>query len=74
MSTGRIARSVVGSFIPFSGIVREVSGANAKEREFRTAVSAGMVRRAYLKGLGQARGCNNPARPRADRVASQNAG
>ena len=73
MSTGRIARSVVGSFIPFRGIVREVSGANAKEREFRTAVSAGMVRRAYLKGLGQARRCDYPARPRADRAASQNA-
>ncbi len=71
ISTGRVARSVVGSFIPFRGIVREVSGANAKEREFRLAVSAGMVRRGFLKGLGQARGCEYPARPRADRASRQ---
>ena len=64
ISTGRVAKSVVGSLIPFRGIVREVSGANKKRNEARLAYTAGMVRRGYLKGLGEARGCAYPARPR----------
>jgi hypothetical protein len=63
MSVGRVAQSVVGSFIPFRGIVREVSGANKKRREWQQAVMAGMVRRGYLKGMGEQRGCEYPARP-----------
>ncbi|MEE4288985.1 MAG: hypothetical protein V2J14_06415 [Erythrobacter sp.] len=64
ISAGRVAQSVVGSFIPFRGIVREVSGANKKRRELQTAITAGMVRRGYLKGMGEQRGCAYPARPR----------
>lgn len=64
ISEGRVAKSIVGSFIPFRGIVREVSGANARRDAFNRAVTAGMVRRGYLKGLGQQRGCDYPARPR----------
>ena len=68
ISRGRVAQSVVGSFIPFRGIVREVSGANERRRQFNLAVTAGMVRRGYLKGLGHERGCRYPARPREDRT------
>ncbi len=64
INRNRIAKSLVGSFIPFRGIVREVTGANARRNEGRLAVTAGMVRRGYLKGLGQSRGCDYPARPR----------
>lgn len=64
ISAGRVAKSVVGSFIPFRGIVREVTGANKKRNERRLAFTAGMVRRGYLKGMGEARGCSYPARPR----------
>lgn len=67
ISTGRVAQSVVGSFIPFRGLVREVSGANDRRRQFNLAVTAGMVRRGFLKGLGQQRGCNYPARPKEER-------
>ena len=67
ISRGRIAQSVVGSFIPFRGIVREVSGANARRNEVNMAVTSGMVRRAFLKGLGLERGCSYPARPREER-------
>ncbi len=67
ISRGRVAQSVVGSFIPFRGIVREVSGANAKRREANLAITAGMVRRGFLKGLGQQRGCAYPASPREER-------
>ncbi|EAQ30377.1 hypothetical protein NAP1_06355 [Erythrobacter sp. NAP1] len=67
ISGGRVAQSVVGSFIPFRGLVREVSGANKRRREFNRAVTAGMVRRGFLKGVGRERGCNYPARPRTER-------
>jgi hypothetical protein len=63
LSAGRVAQSVVGSFIPFRGIIREVSGANAQERRLQTAVYAGSARRAFLKGVGLQRGCPWPARP-----------
>ncbi|MEE4154948.1 MAG: hypothetical protein V2I27_12375 [Erythrobacter sp.] len=64
LSEGSIAKSVVGSLIPFRGIVREVSGAAGDQRKLRAAVAGGMVRRGFLKGLGQARGCSYPARPK----------
>ena len=62
LSVGRVAQSAVGSFIPFRGIIREVSGANSHQRKVDDAVEAGMARRAFLKGYGQARGCAYPAR------------
>jgi hypothetical protein len=61
-SPGRLAQSVVGSFIPFRGVIREVSGANSKQRELQAAILAGVARRSFLKGTGQARGCRYPAR------------
>lgn len=61
-TAGRMAQSVVGSFIPFRGLIREVSGASSRERELQSAVMAGVARRAFLKGTGQARGCRYPAR------------
>jgi hypothetical protein len=60
----KAAKSVVGSIVPFRGIVREISGAAGDRRKAEAAVRAGMVRRGYLKGLGQSRGCDYPARPK----------
>ncbi len=65
ISEGRIGQSVVGSILPFRGIVREVTGAAENDRRLRAAYTAGMVRRAFLKGWGLGRGCAYPARPRA---------
>lgn len=65
ISEGRIGQSVVGSVIPFRGILREVTGAAGNERLLRAAYTAGMARRAFLKGLGLGRGCAYPARPKA---------
>jgi hypothetical protein len=62
MSPGRVAQSVVGSFIPFRGVIREISGANEHDRQLRAAILAGVARRGFLKGTGQARGCRYPAR------------
>ncbi len=51
-------------FVPFRGWIRKISGAESYAREVVAAIAAGTVRRAYLKGLGQARGCQPPAAPR----------
>lgn len=63
VTAGRVAKAAVASFIPFRGLIREVSGANAQERRLEQAITAGMARRSFLKGVGQARGCRYPARP-----------
>ncbi len=62
VTAGRVAQAAVGSFIPFRGLIREISGANEQERKIQAAVQAGVARRAYLKGVGEARGCRYPAR------------
>ncbi len=67
INPNRVARSLVGSLIPFRSIVREITGARDREREVELAVIAGVVRRGFLKGLGQQRGCSYPARPRENR-------
>jgi stage V sporulation protein SpoVS len=69
ISPGRMATSVIGSFIPFRGIIREISGAAEHQRDFQAAIVAGAVRRGYLKGLGEQMGCPYPARPAFTRVA-----
>ena len=63
IKVGSLAKSVVGSLIPFGGVIREISGANAQQRKWNEAIYAGSVRRAYLKGVGEQRGCAYPARP-----------
>jgi len=62
-STEKIAQSVLASFIPFRGVIRHFSGANRHALEFHEAITAGLSRRAFLKGLGQGMGCAYPARP-----------
>jgi hypothetical protein len=49
--------------IPFRGWVRKLTGAERHDRLVAAAITAGGVRRAYLKGLGEARGCPPPATP-----------
>lgn len=50
--------STLGSvLIPFRGVVRALSGAAANERDAREAYERGLVRRAYLKGIGQRMDC-----------------
>jgi hypothetical protein len=67
-SAGRVAQSVAGSFIPFRGVIREISGANSQERKVQAAIYAGTARRAFLKGVGQQRGCRYPARSATPQV------
>ena len=57
-------RSAAEGVIPFRGWVRKLTGAERYSREVAAAIAAGTVRRAFLKGLGQAQGCDAPAAPR----------
>ncbi|MBX9897790.1 MAG: hypothetical protein K2Y17_07805 [Qipengyuania sp.] len=63
VTPGKVAESVVGSLIPFRGLIREASGAASAERQLQVAIFAGATRRGFLKGLGVQRGCNWPAGP-----------
>ena len=49
--------------IPFRGWVRRLSGAEQHDKFVQAAITAGAVRRGYLKGLGEAKGCLPPATP-----------
>lgn len=66
---GAVGKAVVNSLIPFRSIVRYVSGADKASQQYNIAVSAGLTRRGYLKGIGRARGCKPPAAPLAQVAA-----
>ena len=70
VSAGAVAKSVVASFIPFRGVLRELTGAADHQREFEAAIYAGAVRRGFLKGLGQHMKCPYPSRPAFARAAT----
>jgi hypothetical protein len=50
-------RSVVNAFIPFRGLVREVSGAAPAQRRLNAAMDAGYARRGFLRGIATQRRC-----------------
>ena len=56
-------RGAAESVIPFRGWVRKLDGAERHSKEVAAAIAAGSVRRAFLKGVGQALGCAAPAAP-----------
>jgi len=58
-------RGAAEGVVPFRGWVRKLSGAERYAREVAAAIAAGSIRRGFLKGLGQAAGCNAPAAPRS---------
>ena len=55
--------SAAQDLIPMRGWVRKLSGAEQHDKLVRAAITAGGIRRGYLKGLGEAKGCNPPATP-----------
>lgn len=56
-------RGAARSIIPFRGLVRQMTGADAHQKQVDTAIQAGKVRRAYLKGVGMNKNCAPPAAP-----------
>ncbi|THD70743.1 hypothetical protein, partial [Phenylobacterium sp.] len=63
MTALTVASGAASDVIPFRGWIRKLSGAEQHDRYVQAAITAGAVRRAYLKGLGEAKGCNPPATP-----------
>ncbi|MGZ3378054.1 MAG: hypothetical protein ACXU8S_15790 [Phenylobacterium sp.] len=58
-----LAAGAASDMIPFRSWVRKLSGAERHDELVQRAITAGAVRRGYLKGLGEAKGCNPPATP-----------
>jgi hypothetical protein len=57
-------RGAAQGIVPYRSWVRKLSGAERYSKEVAAAITAGGVRRSYLKGFGQAGGCPAPAAPR----------
>ncbi len=62
-SAAAVTKGAITSLIPFRFLIREVSGARSAEKDYREAIYAGVIRRSFLKGYGQARRCRAPGRP-----------
>ncbi len=64
---GKVALAIVHgaaeTLLPFAGFVRTLSGAQRHDQLVIEAITAGSVRRGYLKGLGESRRCPRPASP-----------
>lgn len=72
-ATGALQRTAEG-VIPFRGWVRKLSGAERYARQVSAAITAGGVRRGYLRGMASAKACPVvPAAPAAP-VAPAKAG
>lgn len=61
-AVGSVERTIQGA-IPFRSWIRKFSGAEKHSKELTTAIAAGIVRRAFLKGIGLEHGCEPPAAP-----------
>jgi hypothetical protein len=57
-------RGAAEGVVPFRGWIRKLTGAERYSKEVAAAIAAGSIRRAFLKGVGQASGCASPAAPR----------
>lgn len=51
-------RSTAEGLIPFRGWVRKLSGAERYSKRVSSAISAGSMRRAFLKGVGASQACS----------------
>jgi len=58
-----LAHGAAESLLPFAGYIRTLSGAQRHDQLVIEAITAGSVRRGYLKGLGESRRCVRPATP-----------
>lgn len=57
------ARDAALGFIPYRGAVRFVTGAEKHDRDAAKAMLAGEIRRGYLKGVANERGCRTDRAP-----------
>lgn len=54
----------VKGMIPYRSVLLQISGESARTRRGVAAITAGNIRRAYLKGVGEGLGCSPPAAPK----------
>ena len=69
-----VVRGAAQSVIPMRGWVRRLTGAETHDRLVLQAITAGAVRRGYLKGLGKVRKCTPPAAPQPVATTKKPAG
>lgn len=67
---GAVASAATGA-VPFHSWIRKLSGAERHDKLVQDAITAGAVRRGYLKGLGEAKNCPPPAIPSHVRTGSK---
>lgn len=70
LAVGAVEGAATG-LLPLRSWVRRLSGAERYDQLVRESIIAGGVRRSFLKGLGQAGGCNPPAAPTAPALAGE---
>lgn len=56
VAVGAVQKKAKG-VVPFRGWVRKLTGAERYSKQVAAAIAAGTVRRAFLKGISQAKGC-----------------
>lgn len=56
-------RDMAEGMLPVRSWVRRLSGARRAEKHTQRVIQAGAIRRAFLKGIGDHRGCPYPASP-----------
>lgn len=56
----KVGGNILGGLIPFRGLVRQLSGANAERARWQAAIYSGIARRSFLKGFAKARLCTPP--------------
>jgi hypothetical protein len=69
-TVSQLEGEAAGSFIPYEGALRFLTGADKRDRKVAEMVLAGAERRAFLKGTGEARGCVNAAPIRVKSTAN----
>lgn len=62
-ATLNAVRDTTTDFIPGRSWIRRLSGAEQHSRHVQSAIQAGRMRRAFLKGMGMQRNCAPPAAP-----------
>jgi hypothetical protein len=72
-AVGAVQRTAEG-LIPFRSWVRKLSGAERHTRRVAAAITAGSIRRAFLKGMGAANGCSWGPPPAVAEAASAASG
>lgn len=56
----QLGGNLLSGFIPFRGLIRQISGANAEQARWEAAIYAGVARRSFLKGYAKGMGCAAP--------------